>query len=204
MRRHALVMLGFRINWLFTIDPEWTERSLLPLVEDFCSDGDALWDGVLWRADAPPRLLFLALKSSLLARATDPHRRNEKTILAGFLLAGWGNEEVTDIELREVLIHADDEFRQQLLWQLGRWAEEPNSPWRETRPLGHTGSRRLSNCWHKRRRRHRMCGLVNSGVALTFEVGIQAGEKRRSGVPRPYKDARDLGCDQLKLRTAFP
>ena len=47
MRRHALVMLGFRINWLFNIDPVWTEQRLLPLVGDFGPDGDALWDGIL-------------------------------------------------------------------------------------------------------------------------------------------------------------
>ena len=124
MRRHALVMLGFRINWLFNIDPVWTEQRLLPLVGDFGPDGDALWDGILWRANVPVRPLFLALKSALLTRATDPHRRHEKTILAGFLLAGWGEEEVTDVELREVLIRADDEFRQQLLWQLDRWSQD--------------------------------------------------------------------------------
>jgi hypothetical protein len=124
MRRHALVMLGFRINWLATIDPEWTERRLLPLVGQFSPDGDALWDGILWRADVPPRPLFVALKSALLARVTDPHRRHEKTILAGFLLAGWGENEITNVELREALIHADDEFRQQLLWQLGRSSQE--------------------------------------------------------------------------------
>src|SRR4051812_48453382 len=32
MRRHALVMLGFQINWLFVIAPEWTTEHLLPVV----------------------------------------------------------------------------------------------------------------------------------------------------------------------------
>jgi hypothetical protein len=136
MRRHALVMLGSQIIWLFTIDPVWTERRLLRLVEDSGPDGAALWDGVLGRAVLPPRSLFRALKAALLARATESCRRNQKTVLAGFLLAGWGDDAtieerlVTDIELREVLIHADDTFRQQLLWQLGQWSGQPNSSWR--------------------------------------------------------------------------
>jgi hypothetical protein len=136
MRRHALVMLGFQITWLFTIDPAWTERQLVPLVDDSGPDGDALWGGLLWAARLPPRSLYPRLKTALISRATDDHRRNEKTILAGFLLAGWGSNTstekrlVTDIELREVLIHADDEFRQQLLWQLERWCTEPDSDWR--------------------------------------------------------------------------
>lgn len=137
MRRHALVMLSSQINWLFTIDPAWTERQLLPLVQGAGPDGDALWDGILRRARVPPRPLFAVLKAALLARAIEPHTRNEKTIVAGFLLAKWGDETapgerlVTDVELREVLIHADDEFRQQLLWQLGRWRAESDSPWPE-------------------------------------------------------------------------
>ena len=136
MRRHALVMLGFQLNWLFNIDPKWTERRLLPLVDDSGLDGDALWDGIIWAARLPPRAIFLALKPALFARATESDRRNEKTILAGFLLAGWEYDAaprqrlVTDVELHELLIHVDDEFRQQLLWQLGRWSGESNSPWR--------------------------------------------------------------------------
>jgi hypothetical protein len=135
LRRHALVLLGFQINWLFTIDPGWMERQLLTHIGDDGADGDALWDGILWRAQVPPRSLYLALKKALLARATKSRPRNESTILAGFILDGWGKEEpagersITDIELREILIHTDDEFRQQLLWQLEQWCAEPG--WRE-------------------------------------------------------------------------
>jgi hypothetical protein len=137
MRRHALVMLGFQVTWLFTIDPLWTERQLLPHVDDDGPDGDALWDGMLWHARLPSRSLYLALKEALLARATKTRRRDESTILAGFLLAGWGSEAataeglVTDLQLHEVLIHTDDEFRHGLLWQLERWCAEPDSSWRE-------------------------------------------------------------------------
>jgi hypothetical protein len=137
MRRHALVMLGFQLDWLCTIDPVWTEQQLLPHVGDDGPDGDALWDGMLWAARVPSTPLYLALKEALLARATKAQRRNEKTIVAGFFLAGWGREAargerlVTDTELREVLIQAEDEFRQQLLWQLQQWCAKPDSSWRE-------------------------------------------------------------------------
>jgi hypothetical protein len=137
MRRQALVMLGSQLNWLFTIDPIWTERQLLSHVSDEGPDGDALWDGVLWTAQTPSRLLYPALKQALFARVDKLRRRNEKTILGGFLLAGWagpaaaGESFVTDVELREILIHADDEFRQGLLWQLERWSAESDNSWRE-------------------------------------------------------------------------
>jgi hypothetical protein len=136
MHRHAIVLAGFQITWLYTIDPAWTGRQLLPLVDKTGPDSDALWEGLLWAAHLPSKSLFRILKTGLVARATDARRRHEKTILAGFLLAGWGSQTetheplMTDGELREVLIHADDEFRQQLLWQLEQWCSELEGGWR--------------------------------------------------------------------------
>jgi hypothetical protein len=71
----------------------------------------------------------------LFARAIKAQRRDESTVLAGFLLAGWGGETdterwVTDLDLREVLIHTDDELRQQLLWQLEQWCVVGDNSWR--------------------------------------------------------------------------
>src|SRR3546814_1899215 len=64
-------------------------------------------------------------------------RRDHANKLAGILLAGWGGEEeaqeperlIPDVELREILIHADEELRAQMLGYLERWAREPNSRW---------------------------------------------------------------------------
>jgi hypothetical protein len=136
MRRHALVMLGYQINWLFTIDPTWTGRQLLPHVSDDGPDGDALWDGILWSGTLPPKSLFWALKEPMLARATMGRRRSESAILASFLLAGWGSDAasgkslVTDVELREVLIRSDTVCHR-LLWQLEQWCAKPDSYWRD-------------------------------------------------------------------------
>jgi hypothetical protein len=58
MHRHALVMLGYRINWMFAIAPQWTEQHLLSVANDNGDDGDALWDGILWAARAPSRELY--------------------------------------------------------------------------------------------------------------------------------------------------
>jgi hypothetical protein len=51
------------------------------------------------------------------------------------VLAGWGRnrrnsevQEVTDNELREVLIHAHDELRTMVLIHLKRWAQDQTSP----------------------------------------------------------------------------
>ncbi|WP_146618804.1 SIR2 family protein [Rhodoplanes elegans] len=154
MRRHALVMLGFQLTWLYTIDPVWTERQVLPFADDCGSDGDALWDGLLWAARVPQKRLFLALKAGLCARSTSQRRRNGNSVLAGFLLFGWKGDArteerlLTDIEFREILIHADDELRRKILWQLGQWSKETDSHWRgEVLPF-------LRRVWPKQRAVH--------------------------------------------------
>lgn len=139
MRRHALVMLGFPINWLFAIAPEWTERHLLPVVANDDDDGDALWDGILWAARAPSRPLFERLKPGLIARATSPiRRRAEANVIGGFLLAGWGGDPDTDppeplipsAELREILVESDDDLRGQVLWHIENWSADAKGNWR--------------------------------------------------------------------------
>lgn len=138
IRRHTLVMLGFQINWLFAISPEWTRENLLMVVDDEGDDGDALWDGILWAARAPSRALYEYLKPGLFARAISPMRRRaEASVIAGFLLIGWGGDPdagppgqlVTSAELRELLVESDEELRGQTLWQLKHWSADPKARW---------------------------------------------------------------------------
>jgi hypothetical protein len=140
MRRHALVMIGLHTNWLYSIDPEWTERQLLSASADNGPDGDALWDGILWPARAPSRSLFERLKPSLLARALKPARRRaEANVIAGFLLIGWGGDAtadraeqlVTNDEFRDILAESDDDLRGQVLWYLQQWSADAEGRWRD-------------------------------------------------------------------------
>lgn len=139
MRRHALVMLGFQINWLFGIAPQWTRQHLLPVVADEHDDGDALWDGILWAARAPSRALFELLKPGLLARAMSPiRRRAEANVIGGFLLIGWCGDPdadppdrlVTSAELRDILVESDDDLRAQILWHIEHWSVDMEGKWR--------------------------------------------------------------------------
>jgi hypothetical protein len=139
-RRHALVMLGNQYNWLFNVDPAWTQAALLSVIDADDADGDALWDGIFWAARMPSPALFQRIKTGLITRAgmTD-QRRKSNEIIAGMLLSGWGGQAeapeperlITDVELREVLIHADDELRGQLLWHLGHWSNNVQTRWPE-------------------------------------------------------------------------
>jgi hypothetical protein len=139
MRRHALVMLGYRINWMFGIAPDWTEQHLLAVANDDGDDGDALWDGILWAARAPSRALYERLKPSLMARAMSPTRRRaEANVIAGFLLIGWGGDSevgppeqlVSSAELREILVEGDNDLRGQILWYLQSWSQDTEGKWR--------------------------------------------------------------------------
>jgi hypothetical protein len=141
LRRQALVMISFQLVWLFTIDPGWTERQILPFSDDPGDDGDAFWEGVFWSARMPSRELLLRLKSDLAVRATQSHLpgAHHSNVIAGLLLAGWGGAAdadppdrlITDVEFREVLIHTDDELREQVIWNLERWSTASNGRWRE-------------------------------------------------------------------------
>ena len=139
MRCHALVMLGFQINRLFAIAPDWTIANLLTVVNDDGDDGDALWDGILWAARAPSRALYERLKPGLLARAMSSRlRRAEANVIGGFLLIGWGNDPdadppeqlVTSAELRAILVEGDDDLRGQILTHLEHWSAGPEGKWR--------------------------------------------------------------------------
>lgn len=140
LRRQALVLISYRLGWLYTIAPLWTEHQLLPASELTDRDANAFWDGVFWSGGLSTRELLIRLRPQLLSLAREPrlHLRHGAS-LAATLLRGWGGASVvaeperliTDQELREVLINADDELRGQILLQVRQWSSRPDGPWRE-------------------------------------------------------------------------
>ncbi len=139
-RHHALVMIAFRLVWLFQIDPTWTEKHMLYAAADSGNDGDALWDGIFWAARFPSEEIFRHLKAPLLRRALSLRpRRHHSTVMAGFLLIAWAggspnetdDRAITDIELRDILIHSNDDLRSQLLWHFERCLSSDPDHWRQ-------------------------------------------------------------------------
>jgi hypothetical protein len=45
LRRHALVVFAFNLNWVFAIDPVWTEKNLISVLDEEGQDQSALWAG---------------------------------------------------------------------------------------------------------------------------------------------------------------
>ena len=136
LRREALVMICYQLNWLFTIDPAWTERQLLPAAEESGPDADAFWEG-LWGGRVPQIKLFARLKSGLLALAgEESSRQPPSNIIAATLLTAWGDvaqnpQLISDLELREVLICCGDSLRRQIVHLVERWSSDATSPMRE-------------------------------------------------------------------------
>jgi hypothetical protein len=135
LRRHALVVLAHNLNWLYYIDPGWTETNLLTVLDGDPQDCDALLSGFLWGARVPSAELFPRMKPVLLdsAKSGAALKRGSEDVLAAMLLSGWGTRTedetryVTNIEMHDVLLHSSDEFRSRILWQVERWSESEKS-----------------------------------------------------------------------------
>lgn len=144
-RRYALVMLAFNLNWFFYIDPSWTDKNLLSALESEDEDQEAFWDGFFWASRVPDEKLYLRLQPWLLQLALHKHvaGRREVNVLSGILLAGWGSIHkktgkrfISNDEMRNVLLNADDEFRGQMIWQLERWSSERGKvSWKTNLPV---------------------------------------------------------------------
>lgn len=131
--RHAIAITAYHTNWLFHVDARWTDEHLLTTAHANVESSAAFWAGYFWGAKAPQPALFQILRASLLslARQADLGRDHSNKV-AGFLLIEWGSEPqlVTDVELREVLIHSNEDLRIQTLWYLSHWGRK-ESRWND-------------------------------------------------------------------------
>jgi len=132
-RRYAIAALSFNLNYLFYVDQEWTSQNLVSILQGRNSqDKQAFWSGFFWGARTPRVALYKMLKDDLLRMASegDVRQRRHLEHLSGILLAGWNSkigdtEErlVNSAELRALILDAGDEFRRQILWNLGRFSK---------------------------------------------------------------------------------
>jgi len=137
-RRYALVIFTYNLDWFFYHEPAWVEINLISVLSKDKDDHDAFWDGFFWGSKPPSDKLFLRLKPWLLKMPTGKSvaGRREASVLSAVLLVGWGRTYkkntvrlVTNDEMRTILLNANDDFRGQLLWHLGRWAAVGTGMW---------------------------------------------------------------------------
>ncbi len=53
LRRHALVMFAFNLNWFFAIDPGWTQKQIISVLDEEGNDQSAIWAGFFWASTTP-------------------------------------------------------------------------------------------------------------------------------------------------------
>ena len=131
-RRQAIVMMCHHLRWLVHVNQEWTEQHLLVILDkDDDDDKQALWAGFLWNARIGEPNFYLRLKPGLLqlAKSQNTARRGHVQSLAYLVMQGWIPPRenvaplVSDVEFRDVLLHAGDDFRSNILWQIERWLD---------------------------------------------------------------------------------
>ncbi|HID98675.1 MAG TPA: hypothetical protein EYP59_00055 [Thiotrichaceae bacterium] len=131
LRRDAIVIFSEHLNWFYAIDPSWTEIHLLSVLDgNNENDQDAFWSG-LWNAQVPNQKLYIWMKPYLLAVAKEQSqiKRGYCEVLVKIIVAEWVTENeatreryISNDEMRDVLLHTDDEFRSRILWQFSKEA----------------------------------------------------------------------------------
>jgi hypothetical protein len=138
-RQQAIAVAAGQLNWLFHVAKQWTSDKLLGFLSEASGeDGNsAFWSGYLRSGRPPQPPLFRQLKEHMIVRAakqTTP--REEMRRLGDFLLVIWAHsdrsrdpcEEISNTELRDVLIHANNELRVSMLTTFKHNAQVAESP----------------------------------------------------------------------------
>lgn len=131
-RYEAVATIAAQTNWLFHVAAPWVREQLTPFWNS-SHDGEdvaAFWSGFLAQNAVPQPPLFREMRSSLLrlAHTAFALRHEEARRLSNILLCAWGerldsNDDVPEnhvaaTELREVLIHAGEDYADLTLWHL--------------------------------------------------------------------------------------
>ena len=125
LRRHALAMFTYSLGWFFVRDLRWTKANLISVLATDAEDQKAFWSGFFWNPKVHSKL-FEVLKPYLIRLVHDKsvEKQGHLNTLSAILLAYWwhvlpktGTRFVSNEEMREILLHADDNFRVHTLWQ---------------------------------------------------------------------------------------
>ena len=116
------VLLAARLNFLFTVDPKWTEMELVRRLDPSANPSEALdlWAGFAWSPRLSPNLLQAIKGSYLAVLARDDLPSRTKRGLLGLLVAICLNipEELTKGEVLSVIGRLSDSSLRVALWSL--------------------------------------------------------------------------------------
>ena len=128
--RLCLVRLARQLSWLFAIESDWTEATVLSALDSPGADRQALLAGFFHGGgQTDGLLLFRRMKPTFLALSIDANGRDhEEAVLASLLTSAWrlreaGERWLSDEDLRTVLVHGSANMRARALWRIGQWKE---------------------------------------------------------------------------------
>lgn len=134
-RRYVLVIFAHSLGWFYHVEPGWAQTTFLDVLTSADADyqdKDAIWGGFFWWPRAVPNPLLIELKPLLLgmARERGSSVRRQTEALAGTIFVGWLRKDnsserlISDDEMREILVQADDEFRERVVLHLRSFKPE--------------------------------------------------------------------------------
>lgn len=136
---HAACLMAFQANWLFHLDPAWTESQLLALFGQGERFAEACWNGLVHSDRIPSPRMFGKLRQEFFAAFEDATHwawdQHEKNRLVDFLLETSRLHPGKRVypsprEVRVALRLLDEPTRSHALWSLARIAQEPGQ-WRK-------------------------------------------------------------------------
>ncbi|MCT8867149.1 SIR2 family protein [Shewanella xiamenensis] len=136
LHRYAMVILSRNLSYCFWVDPEWTQKNLLSILNSpIKEDRQAFWAGVLWGV-VRGKELFTILKPSILelACSSEAESRGHQDAIVRLVYSAWKIKDedgrwVSNLELKEVLIKSNDDFRCGILWQVRHGDSEDKEHW---------------------------------------------------------------------------
>ncbi|WP_182288457.1 hypothetical protein [Vibrio spartinae] len=132
--RYVIAVMTRNLSWFYGINAHWTQKYLLSILDGSdLADKEAFWSGVLSGETILGEDIFFILKPYLIemAHSDNAEKRRFLNSIVSLLSSAWSiiDEEtsekwVSDQELRDLLISADDKFRCQVLWNIRNFDEQ--------------------------------------------------------------------------------
>lgn len=170
---HAVSVTFHRLNWLIYVDPEWTEKRLLPMLAFEHTAAEPAWNGFLSSGRNPLPQLVMLIKPFLLelipwveGRAWDRDLAEVAVRWLGWLYIFRCDEEdgLTKQEMRRALRNMSDDTRNQFIWWLGQVGQCNDNGWEElVAPF-------LNEVW-PRERKYRTASSVEAWISMLDDTG---------------------------------
>ena len=139
---HALVILSYRLNYIYYVDNNWCRNQLISILDSNNQNQiDSFWSGFFWGANELSPALGTTIYPylfGLIKKESEPYKYQTE-VIGGLLLAGWatldidkGQRLISNEELRSILYYANTNLLSAIVRQVRSWVkpkEEGETNW---------------------------------------------------------------------------